>query len=116
MTKTLRDAKVGDFAMVKSWNKEEAVYKKVTIKRLNTKSITTDDGTRWDYNTQMEVGDPGVGRATRIELWDDEVHPYLKDADKTRKPINQLCNNKPTPKKLASILHLLEEALKGEQS
>jgi hypothetical protein len=110
MTKPLKDAKVSDKAAIISY-REEIYIKVVTVKRLNPKSLTTDDGKRWDYNTRRQVGDPDYGYQTTIETWDEEVHPYKKDSDIADRIIGDLANmrSRLTQKQLAEILPLLKE-------
>jgi hypothetical protein len=111
MAKPLKDAQVGDKAVISSWKGNNYVSKIVTIKRVNAKSVTTDDGIRWDYVTLRPVGDPGYGYSSHLDLWDEEVHPYKGDSDAASRIIGDLANmrSRLTHKQLAGILPLLEE-------
>lgn len=115
MDTSLRAAKVGDKAVIRVHQSHGGyAWRVVTIKRLNPKSLSTDDGSRWDYKTRRIVGDPGCGYPITIELWEEDRHPYEVDAAESRQLIVDLynCRSGRSAKQLASVLPLLEEVVR----
>lgn len=109
--KTLRDLKTGDKVYLSNGDV-------LTVTRSNPKSVSTSDGNRWDYSTTRRVGDPGYGHALRAEPYDDEEHPYRRDANLARELSREIYNTRTGSKLWASVVHDLErvaEVLNGKR-
>ena len=121
-SRSLTEAKVGDKAVIRAWRSSDRLHHRVvTIKRVNPKSVTTSDDERWDYNTRRRVGDPGIGSSTTLELWDEDRHPYEKDAEEALKLIAELYDERRRLmwKQLAAALPHINKTLsvlKGEST
>jgi hypothetical protein len=115
-SKPLTSAKKGDKAVIVGWTiKAQRIQKEVTISRVNAKSVSTDEGSRWDYETRRRVGDSGSGYSTTLELWDEEEHPYRARGYEAKALIwelHHLIKDRASNKQLAEILPVLEELKK----
>lgn len=114
-SRSLKDAKVGDKAVIRGWRRGDKLHHKVvTIKRVNPKSVTTSDEERWDYKTLRRVGDPGYGSSTTLELWDEDRHPFEQSAEEALKLINEVYDGRRrlSWKQLDALLPLLKQLRK----
>ena len=110
----LADLKKGDTVVRTSWTLANLrVVDELKVLSVSKKSLTTENGVRWNLNTRRVVGDPGYGNATTIEPYDANVHPYAVEAERARKLVfllQDVIRRTPT-KNQAAAVGLLESAL-----
>jgi GTP-binding protein EngB required for normal cell division len=111
----LTEAKAGDKVAIMGYTREgRSTITEAIVTRVNLRSISAA-GKRWDLKTCRQVGDPGYGYSTTLELWDEDIHPHLNDASKAKELLNILNNTKRTPKQWAALLPALRAVVLREE-